>query len=41
MRHRYPPCLRAYAFDPPLVTQLPKDLAGSDTEATQFAGRYA
>ena len=26
--------LNAYAFDPPLVTQLPKDVAGSDTEAT-------
>lgn len=39
VRRRYPPCLRAYAFDPPLVTQLPKDLAGSDTEATVFAGR--
>jgi len=34
VRRRYPPCLRAYAFDPPLVTQLPKEVAGSDTEAT-------
>lgn len=41
VRRRYRPCLRAYAFDPPLVTQLPKEVAGSDTEATPFAGRYA
>ena len=34
VRRRYPPRLRAYAFDPPLVTQLPKEVAGSDTEAT-------
>jgi glycosyl transferase, family 25 len=34
VRRRYPPCLNAYAFDPPLVTQLPKEVAGSDTEAT-------
>jgi hypothetical protein len=31
---RYPPRLNAYAIDPPLVTQLPKEVAGSDTEAT-------
>jgi glycosyl transferase, family 25 len=36
VRRRYPPRLSAYAFEPPLVTQLPKDLAGSDTEATAF-----
>jgi collagen beta-1,O-galactosyltransferase len=36
VRRRYPPRLAAYAFEPPLVTQLPKDLAGSDTEATAF-----
>ncbi|MDA0164460.1 glycosyltransferase family 25 protein [Solirubrobacter ginsenosidimutans] len=34
VRRRYPPRLNAYAFDPPLVTQLPKEVAGSDTEAT-------
>jgi len=32
----YPPQLSAYAFEPPLVTQLPKEVAGSDTEATAF-----
>jgi collagen beta-1,O-galactosyltransferase len=36
VRRRYPPRLSAYAFEPPLVTQLPKELAGSDTEATAF-----
>jgi collagen beta-1,O-galactosyltransferase len=36
VRRRYQPRLSAYAFEPPLVTQLPKDLAGSDTEATAF-----
>jgi glycosyl transferase family 25 len=45
VRLRYPPCLNAYAFDPPLVTQLPKDVAGSDTEASSFSDhaqqRYA
>ena len=34
VRRRYPPRLNAYAIDPPLVTQLPKEVAGSDTEAT-------
>jgi glycosyl transferase family 25 len=34
VRRRYPPRLNAYAFDPPLVTQLAKEVAGSDTEAT-------
>ena len=34
VRRRYPPRLNAYAFEPALVTQLPKDVAGSDTEAT-------
>lgn len=28
--------LRAYALEPPLITQLPKDEAGSDTEASAF-----
>jgi collagen beta-1,O-galactosyltransferase len=36
VRRRYPPRLSAYAFEPPLVTALPKELAGSDTEATAF-----
>lgn len=37
LRARYPRRLRALAFDPPLVTQLPKESAGSDTEASPFA----
>jgi glycosyl transferase family 25 len=36
VRRRYPPRLSAYAIDPPLVTQLDKELAGSDTEASAF-----
>jgi collagen beta-1,O-galactosyltransferase len=36
VRERYHKCLNAYAFEPPLVTQLPKDEAGSDTEASEF-----
>ena len=36
VRRRYPPQLNAYTFDPPLVEQLPKDEAGSDTEASEF-----
>ena len=36
VRRRYPARLSAYAFEPPLVVQLPKDVAGSDTEATPF-----
>lgn len=36
IRALYPPRLRAYALKPPLVTQLPKDEAGSDTEASAF-----
>jgi glycosyl transferase, family 25 len=38
VRRRYPPRLSAYAFEPPLVTQLPKDMARSDTEDTAFVG---
>jgi glycosyl transferase, family 25 len=37
IRSLYPKRLRAYALEPPLVTQLPKDEAGSDTEASAFA----
>jgi glycosyl transferase, family 25 len=37
IRALYPKRLRAYALEPPLVTQLPKDTAGSDTEASGFA----
>jgi glycosyl transferase, family 25 len=37
IRSLYPKRLRAYALEPPLVTQLSKDEAGSDTEATAFA----
>lgn len=34
VRSLYPKRLRAYALEPPLITQLPKDEAGSDTEAS-------
>lgn len=34
---RFPRQLRALAFEQPLVTQLPKKLAGSDTECSAFA----
>ena len=37
IRLLYPKRLRAYALEPPLVTQLPKEVAGSDTEASPFA----
>ena len=36
LRARFPPRLTALAFDPPLVTQLPKHEAGSDTEDSPF-----
>lgn len=36
VRARFPPRLTALAFEPPLVRQLPKDLAGSDTEDSAF-----
>jgi collagen beta-1,O-galactosyltransferase len=36
IRSLYPKRLRAYALKPPLVQQLPKDEAGSDTEASPF-----
>lgn len=36
IRALYPRRLNAYALDPPLITQLPKDEAGSDTEASAF-----
>jgi glycosyl transferase, family 25 len=36
IRALYPPRLNAYALEPPLVTQLPKGEAGSDTEASAF-----
>lgn len=36
IRVLYPKRLRAYALEPPLVTQLPKEEAGSDTEASAF-----
>ncbi|WP_279538299.1 glycosyltransferase family 25 protein [Labedaea rhizosphaerae] len=35
-RARFPKCLAAAAFDPPLVGQRPKDEAGSDTEDSDF-----
>jgi glycosyl transferase, family 25 len=37
IRLLYPKRLRAYALEPPLVTQLPKEVAGSDTEQSPFA----
>lgn len=36
IRSLYPKLLRAYALEPPLVTQLPRGEAGSDTEASAF-----
>ncbi|MFF2142142.1 glycosyltransferase family 25 protein [Kitasatospora sp. NPDC058190] len=36
LRARFPRQLRALALDPPLVRQLPKDEAGSDTEDSPF-----
>ena len=39
IRSLYPKRLRAYALEPPLITQLPKDEAGSDTEASAFVAR--
>jgi collagen beta-1,O-galactosyltransferase len=36
LRARYPRQLTALAFEPPLVQQLPKEIAGSDTEASGF-----
>lgn len=41
VRTRFPPRLRALAFDPPLVHQLPKLTAGSDTEDTEFVPEVA
>ncbi|RJO77668.1 glycosyltransferase family 25 protein [Nocardia panacis] len=36
LRARFPPRLSALAFDPALVTQRPKNQAGSDTEDSRF-----
>ncbi|MBQ0928637.1 glycosyltransferase family 25 protein [Saccharopolyspora endophytica] len=36
LRERFPRRLKALAFEPPLVTQLPKEEAGSDTENSPF-----
>jgi GR25 family glycosyltransferase involved in LPS biosynthesis len=36
LRRRFPPALDALALDPPLVAQLPKNVAGSDTEDSAF-----
>jgi glycosyl transferase, family 25 len=36
LRARFSRQLGALAFDPPLVTQLPKQQAGSDTEDSDF-----
>ena len=36
LRRRFPRQFAALAFEPPLVTQLPKEQAGSDTEASDF-----
>jgi collagen beta-1,O-galactosyltransferase len=36
IRSLYPNRLRAYALEPPLAKQLPKEEAGSDTEASAF-----
>jgi glycosyl transferase, family 25 len=39
IRTLYPKRLRAYALEPALVRQLPKDEAGSDTEASAYVSR--
>lgn len=36
VRARYPSILSAFAFEPDIVLQLPKEEAGSDTEESQF-----
>jgi glycosyl transferase, family 25 len=36
VRRRYPATLAAYAFEPAIVLQLPKTIAGSDTEDSAF-----
>jgi hypothetical protein len=36
VRQRYPKSLVAYAFEPPLVTQLTRDAWGTDTEDSVF-----
>jgi glycosyl transferase, family 25 len=36
IRRRYPKVLNAYAFDPPLLTDLPRDVWGTDTEDSHF-----
>lgn len=41
VRTRFPARLRALAFNPPLVHQLPKLSAGSDTEDTEFVPEVA
>ncbi|GGK43633.1 glycosyltransferase family 25 protein [Nocardia camponoti] len=38
VRETFPPRVSALAFEPPLVTQRPKDEAGSDTEDSDFVG---
>jgi collagen beta-1,O-galactosyltransferase len=37
LRARFPPSLTALACEPPLIRQLPKKVAGSDTEDSDFA----
>ncbi len=41
VRARFPRRVNALAFEPPLVTQLPKDVAGSDTEESPFVDKEA
>jgi len=36
VKQRYPKRLSAYAFEPPIAFQLPKAVAGSDTEESDF-----
>ena len=36
VRSRYQPCLSAYAVTPDLIGQLPKEVAGSETENSEF-----
>jgi hypothetical protein len=38
---RYPRSLSAYAFEPPLVSQLPRNQWGTDTEDSVFVSETA
>lgn len=38
VRSRYPPQINAYAVSPDIIGQLPKEIAGSETENSEFIG---